>query len=172
MNTPPWIKEYELLSGISKNYHLRAPHIWDNEDFWSFGDVESNHIYYHPTLTHYAHKTFESYFFKKKNIHYSDLSREGDDASLKRFTILKDKKPLTFPIIALFQEMYFTMSAGNKFKMKILCNKIDDEKLGVVCLTYNEDNLKCASIMWLRSAVSLAEDKRTNIKIPDWFPFK
>src|SRR5436190_14410223 len=84
---------------------------------WSYGDVESNGIYYHPQLTHYAHQAFEQFFHEQTGLTYSDLSRQSSESDAARAMHDPPIPRMTFPVEWLHQWMLLPMKAGDGYRI-------------------------------------------------------
>lgn len=132
---------------------------------WTYGDVENNGVYYHPTLTHYAHQTFEEFFAQRVGLDYVDLSRVSDGSDKRRQELGIER--MTFPVVWLHQYMCRPMHAGDEFTIGIDTVEINATRIGVRAYVSNSAGI-AAVVMWVRAAMLLPD--RTTIKIPDWFP--
>jgi len=133
---------------------------------WSYGDVESGGVYYHPNLTHYSHQFFEEFFRERVGLHYADLSRDSDES--KRARLVKGIPQMTFPVVWLYQYMKQPMEAGDSYTLLIDTVEIDKYRIAVRAWAISDANSVAAVVIWIRCAVLLPG--RSIIAIPDWFP--
>lgn len=137
------------------------------QQWWSYGDVENNGVFYHPNLTHYAHKAFEEFFHKRKGLHYVDLSRDSDKSAQKRAEL--PAKRMTFAVSDLYQHMSCKMEAGDTFQIGIQAEKVDAERIAVIAGVYDAKSIYVGAVIWIRWALLLPS--RRSIEIPEWFPW-
>lgn len=161
------------LSTLLADFNLATqwkPQRYDDIRTWSYGDVENNGVYYHPQLTHYAHQVFERFFYKKRRLHYADLS--GRD--LRHQEARQSHSPsieyrMTFPVQWLHQWMLKPMHSGDIYKTWIDTIDLSTDRIGVRAHVYNQSNKLAAVVIWVRKAVHL-EPQRKTVVIPEWFP--
>lgn len=134
---------------------------------WSYGDVENNGIYYHPSLTHYAHQVFEEFFLTRVGMNYTDLSRDDNQSEQKRKA--RNIERMAFPVEWLHQYMKIPMAVGDTYKIGIDTVGIDSRRIGVRAFVFDSHDKLAAIVIWIRCAVLLLQG-RTVVNIPSWFP--
>jgi hypothetical protein len=136
---------------------------------WSYGDVESNGIYYHPQLTHYAHQAFEHFFHERTGLTYSDLSRQSTESDAARTAHDPPLPRMTFPVEWLHQWMLLPMKAGDGYRIGVDTVDVAANRVGVRAWVVNSQLRLAAIVIWLRAAV-LLDPERKSVDIPAWFP--
>ncbi|MDJ0837372.1 MAG: hypothetical protein QNK37_12710 [Acidobacteriota bacterium] len=135
---------------------------------WSFGDVDSNGVYYMPRLQHYAHQAFEELVLDKLGMGYLDLSRQSPESASARGAHDPPIPRMTFPVRWCHQINYKPMYAGELFWISFDAVPVDKRKVGVRAYIYDKNETLAAVVIWFRWAQEL--DTKVGVAdIPAWF---